>query len=118
MIMEEQSKIEETVDSIKDYINTRYELAVLKASDKVAHIGSNTFSYLPIIFLSVLTALMLSFGLGFYLNHVFESEFLGFIVLGGAYLLIVLILSAIRKNSIAKPFRNMIIKELFKNHNM
>ena len=118
MIMEEQSKIEETVDSIKDYINTRYELAVLKASDKVAHIGSNTFSYLPIIFLSVLTVLMLSFGLGFYLNHVLESEFLGFVVVGVAYLLIVLILSAIRKNSIAKPFRNMIIKELFKNNNM
>ncbi|PBQ32889.1 hypothetical protein CNR22_14275 [Sphingobacteriaceae bacterium] len=117
MIMEEPTKIEETVDSIKDYINTRYELAILKASDKLAHVGSNTFSFLPIIFLSVLTILMLSFGLGFYLNHVLESEFLGFIIVGGAYLLIVVILSAIRKNSIAKPFRNMIIKELFKNHN-
>jgi len=118
MIMEEQSKIEETVDSIKDYINTRYELGVLKASDKLAHVGSNALSYIPVIFLTVLTVLMLSFGLAFYLNHVLASEFLGFVILGGAYLLIVLILASVRKKSIAKPFRNMIIRELFKNHNM
>lgn len=118
MITEEPTKIEETVDSIKDYINTRYELATLKAADKVAHIASNTLSYIPIIFLTVLTALMLSFGLAFYLNHVMVSEYSGFFVVGGAYLLIVLIFSAVRKNSVAKPFRNKIIKELFRNHNM
>jgi hypothetical protein len=117
MIMEEPTKIEETVDSIKDYINTRYELAILKASDKLAHIGSNLASFIPIIFLSVLTILMLSFGLALYLNHVLVSDFLGFFVVGGAYLLIVFILTGVRKKSIAKPFRNKIIKELFRNHN-
>jgi len=116
--MEEQTKIEETVDSIKDYINTRYELAILKASDKTAHIASNTLSFVPIIFLTVLTVLMLSFGLAFYLNHVWVSDYCGFLALGGVYLIIVLILAAVRKNSIAKPFRNKIIKELFRNHNM
>jgi len=97
MIMEEQSKIEETVDSIKDYINTRYELAVLKASDKLAHIASNSLSFIPIIFLTVLTVLMLSFGLAFYINHALNSEFNGFFIVGGAYLLIVLIFSSVRK---------------------
>ena len=61
--MQEQTKIEETFDSVKDYVNIRYELAVLKASDKLAHIGSNTISFVPIIFLSILTVIMLSFGL-------------------------------------------------------
>ena len=55
--MEEQSKIEETVDSIKDYVNTRYELMVLKASDKVAHLGSNFISVVPIICLAQYEAL-------------------------------------------------------------
>jgi len=118
MIAEEPTKIEETVDSIKDYINTRYELATLKAADKVAHLASNTFSYIPIVFLTMLTVLMLSVGLGLYLNYVLESEYLGFFVLGGAYLFIGLIVAAVRKNSIAKPFRNKIIKELFRNHPM
>jgi len=118
MIAEEPTKIEETVDSIKDYLNTRYELALLKASDKIAHIGSNIASVLPLMFLTVLSVLMLSVGLALYLNRVMESDFAGFFVVGGAYVLILCILAAARKQSIAKPMRNKIIKELFKNHNL
>ncbi len=116
--MEEQSKIEETVDSIKDYVNTRYELAVLKASDKAAHIGSNAISFVPIIFLSVLASFMLSFALAFYLNTVFVNQYCGFLVVGGGYFVIVFFLICVRKKLIAKPFRNKIIKELFKNNNL
>lgn len=116
--MEEQTKIEETVDSVKDYLNTRYELMILKASDKLAHITSNLASFIPIIFLTVLSVLLLSFALAFYLNVLLMSEFLGFVIVGGAYLLFVCVLSAIRKNSVAKPLRNKIIKELFRNHNL
>jgi len=118
MIAEEPTKIEETVDSIKDYLNTRYELALLKASDKIAHIGSNIASVLPLMFLTVLSVLMLSVGLALYLNRVMESDFAGFFVVGGAYVLILCVLAAVRKQSIAKPMRNKIIKELFKNHNL
>ncbi len=116
--MEEQSKIEETVDSIKDYINTRYELGVLKASDKVAHIGSNILSVIPIVFLTALTVLMLSFALSFYLNTVFENGYCGFFVVGGGYFVVAFFLICVRKKLIAKPFRNKIIKEIFKNNNL
>jgi F0F1-type ATP synthase assembly protein I len=118
MIAEEPSKIEETVDSIKDYLNTRYELATLKAADKASHMVSNTASFIPIMFITVLTVLMVSVGLGLYLDQLMESEFLGFFVLAGCYLIIGLILLAIRKNSIARPLRNKIIKELFRTHNV
>ena len=116
--MQEQTKIEETVDSIKDYVNTRYELAVLKGSDKVAHLGANTLSYLPIVFLTVLTSIILSFGLAFYLNSVFESQYCGFLIVGLGYFVILFLLICVRKKLIAKPFRNKIIKELFKNNNL
>ncbi|MCD6065838.1 MAG: hypothetical protein K0S33_664 [Bacteroidetes bacterium] len=114
--MQEQSKLEETVDSIKDYLNTRYELAVLKGSDKVAHAGSNFISYLPIILFTLLTAFMLSFALAFYLNTVFQNQYCGFLIVGGGYFVIGLILILVRKKLLAKPLRNKIIKELFKNH--
>jgi len=116
--MEEQSKIEETVDSIRDYVNTRYELAILKASDKTAHVASNTLSFIPILFITIITVLMLSFGLALFLNDVLESGYEGFFVLAGVYLVIGLILLSIRKKSIAKPLRNIIIKELFKQHSL
>lgn len=117
MVAEEPSKIEETVDSIKDYFNTRYELATLKAADKASHLISNTASFIPIMFITILTVLMASVGLGLYLNRVTQSDFLGFFVLAGCYFFIGLILWSVRKNSIAKPLRNKIIKELFRtNH--
>lgn len=114
--MQEQSKLEETVDSIKDYLNTRYELTVLKGSDKLAHAGSNFISFLPIVLLTVLTAFMLSFALAFYLNVVLESQFYGFLIVGGGYFVIGLFLLLVRKKLLAKPLRNRIIKEMFKNY--
>lgn len=118
MIAEEPTKIEETVDSIKDYFNTRYELATLKAADKVAHIASGAASFIPVVFLMVLTVLMLSVGLALYLNESMESNYAGFFVVGGAYLLVGLIVVAMRKQAVAKPLRNRIIRELFKNNNL
>lgn len=114
--MQEQTKIEETIDSIKEYIDTQRELIVLKGTDKVAHIGSNVVSVVPIVFLMVLTVLMLSFGLAYYLNTMLVSEHCGFLIVGGGYLVIALLLVAFRKNLIAKPFRNKIIKTLLKDH--
>lgn len=118
MELEEQSKIEETVDNVKDYLNTRYELTILKGADKISHIGSNVLSFIPLFFLTALTIVLLSVALALYLNVEMQSNYLGFLVVGGAYLVILLVLFLIRKSSIAKPLRNRIIQELFKTHNL
>jgi len=115
--MQEQTKIEETVDSVKDYLNTRYELTVLQGADKLAHIGSNVLSVVPLVFLTGLTFVMLSFALALYLNTVLVSSYMGFLVVGGGYFVVVLALIGLRKEMIAKPFRNRIIRELFKSQN-
>jgi hypothetical protein len=116
-MQEEPSKIEVTVDSIKDYANTQYELMLLKGSDKIAHLGSNALSFIPILLMTVLTALMLSFGLAYYLNVKMMSPYAGFLIVGGVYFVIILLFIAMRKSMIAKPFRNVIIRELFKDKN-
>lgn len=116
--MQEQTKIEETVESIKDYVNTRHELAILKASDKVAIITSTILSFIPIIFLTVVTFLILSIGLALYLNIIFVSNYFGFLVVGGGYFVVLFFLVCVRKKLIVKPFRNKIIKELFKTNNL
>jgi len=47
--MEEQNKIEELTESIKKYVNTRYELMVLKATEKASNIGADSLSALLIL---------------------------------------------------------------------
>lgn len=42
--MEEPTKFEELTESVKKYVNTRYELMVLQATEKASNIGAETIS--------------------------------------------------------------------------
>lgn len=114
--MTEQNKFEEVSDSIKTYLNTTYELNVLKATEKVANVGSETISALLILKILSLAVLILTFAAGFYIATVMEETYWGFLIVGGAYLIIALILLIGRNSLLKKPFRNIIIKALFKQH--
>lgn len=116
--MDEQAKMEETVDHIKEYINTRYELTTLKALDKTAQIFSGVLSKMLIIGIAVVSVLLFSLSLACYLNTILLSSYLGFVIVGSGYALISLILYTIRKKYIIKPFRNQLVKELFKKQNL
>lgn len=114
--MEDQSKIEELTESIKKYINTRYELMVLKATEKASNIGAESLSALLILKIASLAILILSFATAFYISSSMGDSYSGFIIVGGAYFIITLILIGFRKSLLTKPFRNMIIKAMFKEH--
>ena len=114
--MEEQNKFEELTESIKKYINTRYELMVLKATEKASNVGAETLSALLIINIAFLTILILSLAIAFYISSSFGDSYSGFLIVGGAYFIIMLILIGFRKSLLKKPFRNIIIKAMFKQH--
>lgn len=116
--MQEPNRIEETVDSIKDYVNTQYELTVLKGADKVSRFSSGFLSVIPITFFIMLIITLLSFGLALYLNTLFGNLFSGFLIVSAIYGLVVVILLAVRKNLLVKPIRDLIVRELFKNNNL
>jgi len=110
----EKANIEDVVDNLKEYVNTRYELLTLKAGEKTANIGSQLILGLVLLFSFVLFVLFLSIGAGFYLAAVLGSAYAGFMLIAGFYLLLILILALFRKGMILKPLRNKIIRELFK----
>lgn len=114
--MTEQNKFEEISVSIKTYINTSYELTVLKATEKVANVGSETISALLILKTLSLAVVILTFAVAFYIASVMDETYWGFLIVGGAYFIIALFLFACRNSILKKPFRNIIIKTLFKQH--
>jgi hypothetical protein len=114
--MEEQNKIEELTDSVKKYVNTRYELMVLKATEKASNIGSELISAVLIVKIASLALLILSLALAFYISATLGDTFSGFLIVGGGYFIIMLILIGFRNSLLKKPFRNMIIKAMFKQH--
>ncbi len=114
--MEEQNKFEEVTESVKEYINIQYELLVLKGTEKASNIFSGAISGILITIAGILTLLFLSLGVAFYLSYNFFNDFYpGFLIVGGAYLVVVLLLIGFRKSLLTKPFRNIIIKAMFNN---
>jgi hypothetical protein len=114
--MEEPTKFEEVTESVKKYINTRYELMVLQATEKASNIGAEAISVILILKLATLAVLILSLAVAFYLSYVLEDTYSGFLIVGGAYLVIAFLLIGFRKSLLTKPFRNIIIKAMFKQH--
>lgn len=111
--MQEHSKIDETVDHVKEYINTNYELIVLKASDKIAKTASDLIAKALIAFIAVLSLLILSFAAAYYLSESMGDQYTGFIIMGGVYVVIGLFLFIFRKQMIVTPFRNKMIRDFF-----
>lgn len=112
--MEEEQKIEEVVDNIKEHINTRYELVVLKASEKLSGIIAEIISGFLIVFVITLTVILLSFAAAYYLCIQQKDSYSGFIIIGSAYLLVGLLMIVFRKKLMSVPFQNKIIREFFK----
>jgi hypothetical protein len=115
--MEEQTQFEEVTESIKKYMNTRYELMVLKATEKASNVGAEAISVILIAKIAGLAILILSFAVAFYLSCVVGDTYSGFLIVGGAYFVIALLLIGFRKSLLTKPFRNIIIRSMFKQHN-
>ena len=114
--MEEQNKIEELTESIKKYINTRYELLVLKTSEKASNIGAESISTLLIVMVACIAMLILSIAIALYISSSMGNSYSGFFIVGGAYFIIMFILIIFRSSLLKKTFRNMIIKTIFKQH--
>src|SRR5438270_12194942 len=109
-----QEKIEELVENVKEYVNTQYELSVLKATNKASHLLSDVLAKLIVSFFCVLAILLLSFALAYYISAATNDTYSGFFLVGGVYLVIGLLLFGFRKWLIERPLGNKMIRNFLK----
>ena len=110
--MEQNTPIEDLNENLKAYLSTRYDLAVLKTTDKVSAIGSMTSLAVILGVFITLFVLFLSVSLGFFLADWFGSYALGFLALSGFYFLLFLTVLIFRKSLILEPVRNRLIRSI------
>ncbi|MGB4843172.1 MAG: phage holin family protein [Ferruginibacter sp.] len=111
--MQENIKIEELTTNLKRYANTSYELIKLEATEKTSVMGAGLISGILVAYAGLLFVLFLSLGLSFYLSHLVGNSYAGFLIVGGFFLLLALILFMGRKKLVDKPIRNLIIRKIF-----
>jgi len=110
---EEQSKIGEVTEKVREYIVTTSELIELKAVDKLAIISSEIISGLVIGLVTVLFVLFISLAAGFYLSTVLGDRFSGFFIVAGFYLIVGIISIVMRKQLLSRPTANRIVRKIF-----
>jgi hypothetical protein len=94
-----------------DYTTTSIELVRLKAVDKVSDVISTVIPHALVLCLIVLALLFVSLGLSFWIGDLLGKTYLGFLVVGGFYLLVGVILRLFH-TKIKKTVSNYLVNQL------
>ena len=114
-MQEESNNVEKLTDNLKEYVNTRYDIATLKVTQQAANIGSQSVAIILISLFVSLFLLFINVALAFYISSLLQNNYAGFFIVAGFYLLLALIIILFRKKLIIVPLRNVIIKQILNN---
>lgn len=107
-----QSKIEQVTDDVRSYIITTFDLYRLKLVDKVSAAGGGIAAYFILAVLALLVLILLSIGVAVWLNGVTGSDFAGYFIVAGFYVLCCLVIIGTGYKVIKKPVSSALIKTL------
>jgi len=99
-------------ESVTEYIQTYYKLSIIKITDKATGIVASVMSSLAVFFLGIFVLLFSGIALGIWLGEIVNSNALGYLLVAGIYLLIIIILVSLRKRIVFPMIRNLIINKL------
>ncbi|WP_284653052.1 hypothetical protein [Flavobacterium terrisoli] len=106
--------IETLFERAEDYSKTKIKLFKLNAIDKSADVVSSLVSRLAVIMAVVLSIIIISIGLSLWIGKLLNEIYYGFLIVGGGYAIIALLLHVFRYQWIKHPVSDSIIKQLMK----
>ncbi len=88
--------LESIVDKFADYFEKRMDLFKIQLMDEIAERSSKLVSAFILLSLMLIVVFLLNMTLALWLNHLLESEYLGFLILTGFYFLLFLVVYLMR----------------------
>lgn len=98
-----------------EYLETRIQIAKLDAADAGASAASSIFTWIVLIFVGAIMLLFFSIGAALGIGYLLDNHALGFVITGGVYLIIIVMLYNYRKDWLRKPIGNKIIESIYDN---
>lgn len=95
------SKIKET---FTEYIRVKFELFKLDLTEHLSNILAQVIAYIIILMISGLVITFLSIALANYLNTFFVNNAIGYLIVAGIYLLLLLLIFYLLKSGKLKAF--------------
>jgi len=108
-----KNKAEALTDSVKEYVQTYYKLAVLNVTEKATSVVSAALAGFLIMFLGLFILLFSGLALAVWLGELLDNRALGYLIVALIFLLILIILFLLRRRIIFPGIKNAIIKKLY-----
>ncbi|HYV93768.1 MAG TPA: hypothetical protein VE978_18475 [Chitinophagales bacterium] len=109
-----EHKGEELVETVKDYLNTRYDLTRLKLIHSASEILAALIGFFLLLVAGMFFLLFISWAVANYLCVITETKNAGYFIVAGFYLIVTILLVIIREKGIHIPLENRFIKQFLK----
>jgi hypothetical protein len=100
-------------ESIKDYVDTKLDVIKLKAIDKGSSVAAGIVVGVACAILGLIVLLFLGFSAAYAISDATDKPFLGFLVVAGFYILVAVLLVALKDKLITLPLINMLMKKIY-----
>ena len=117
MRTEGKSLLEQLRDAGMEYLQAKVQLTKVQAYEKIARISGVFFSLLIISLLACFTVLFVGLMFGFLLSGLFNSTAIGFSIVAGVFIIMLVVLVIKREAILEQPISEKIVKELFEDEN-
>jgi hypothetical protein len=115
--MEENKNVFSDMGSgIIDYAESWYKLTLLTGTKKATRVAAFLLTILSVVFLGLFVLFFAGLALGIWLGNLLNNESLGYIIVSGAFLLIMVILIALRNKIVFPLIRDGIIRNIYENN--
>lgn len=108
------SKVEELTEHIKEYVNNRVDSLKLSIAERLSNVVADMIAgavaAVVFLFFLVFVSLAGAYALSLWLDRMYA----GFLIVGGFYLLMAMVVWLTRERLIRIPVMNNIIRQLFK----
>jgi hypothetical protein len=112
--MEEfKMKAETLTKSVGEYFDTYYKLTVVKAADKATGVAASSLAGLATFFLSIFVLFFAGLALGVWLGQVLENDVLGYLLVAVLFLILIVLMIALRKKIVFPFIRNLIVRKFY-----
>lgn len=108
-----KEKTADLADHVEDLANTFYKLTVVNITQKATNVVSNLLLILSIAVIGFLIILFGGIALALWLGDLVESRAGGFLITAGFFVIVLLVLAAIRKKVVFPYIRNLIIRKIY-----
>lgn len=116
-IMEKVSEIiDEIYENSTSYVRSQTKSAKLEIYERITNVISSGISAGIVITLLMLTLFFVNFGLAYWIGDLIESRSLGYVIVGGFYLIALILYLLLRNRMAPNIVKNAVLKKVSKTH--